>query len=403
MLRRSRSIAIVLWLSGAVVLGAAQRAAPPGTDGRGQSSMSRSSGSQALSPSVIGSKLITREGDGPERLEVLVLWRGSPGWFMRSTGSRRSGSGGGATRSPLIEFSIFQGGLHLSATFDRATRIVNVLGEEVRLGNANVVLVDLVDDPAGPRVLKTMTATPRGSSSLPHAAFISTPELLDYLRCLAQIPEPMNRSPMSFVCAEAIALGLVTGERTVTPIPTGVVQNRATDTTGPPEPAPRTGPSESSGNGVLSPVVMGGWFMTRQPSGDAALDLLVIWRGAPGWHLGTSRGGAGGRSDGRQRMSLAIFGVPTLSAVLDRAAKLCWIQGKRVPLGNNNVILVDRADSAEATVVKAMRVDPELPARARIDTAIRRSPELIEFLRCDLKLPDARQQAMMDLICARYR
>ena len=113
-------------------------------------------------------------------------------------------------------------------------------------------------------------------------------------------------------------------------------------------------------------------------------------------HGGEARGG-------RQHMTIARSGMPPLTAVLDRVAKSCEIQGKTVQLGDHNVVLVNVADSPEGVKIeKTLRVDPVLPSSRQIEVAIRRSPELIEFMGCDRKLPNPRQQATMDVMCARY-
>ena len=87
----------------------------------------------------------------------------------------------------------------------------------------------------------------------------------------------------------------------------------------------------------------------------------------------------------------------------DEQRRSCEIESQTVPLGNHNVVLVDDVDSEKGPrVVKTLRVDPALPDGNRIDAAIARSPELVSFLRCDLKLPDLRQQSMIDVLCGRY-
>ena len=95
------------------------------------------------------------------------------------------------------------------------------------------------------------------------------------------------------------------------------------------------------------------------------------------------------------------YGTLSLHVVLMPGGRLCQIDEKDVPLGDNNVVLVDDVDGVGGPrVVKTLWIDPALPEPVRIELAIRRSPELIAFLRCDVKLPDAQQQAMMDIICA---
>jgi hypothetical protein len=93
-----------------------------------------------------------------------------------------------------------------------------------------------------------------------------------------------------------------------------------------------------------------------------------------------------------------------LHALFDGPKRLCQIDGKDVPLNDHNVVLVDDVDSAGGPkVLKTLRIDPVLPDSAHMLMAIRKSPELVSYLRCDLKLPDARQQTMMDLICDQIR
>lgn len=94
------------------------------------------------------------------------------------------------------------------------------------------------------------------------------------------------------------------------------------------------------------------------------------------------------------------YGSLSFYAAFVPGARLCQIEDKDVPLGEDNVVLVDDVDSVSGPrVVKTMRIAPTLPEPGRMELAIRRSPELVEFLRCDVKLPDPRQQAMMDVIC----
>jgi len=359
---------------------------------------SSSGGSEIMSPSVVGTSYITRDANGPNTLNLLVLWRGSPGWFMRRTGRGSSmGSSGGTTY-------VRQGGVHLTVAFDAATRTARILDEDVPLVNgANVVLVDNVDDPSGPRVVKTLKVEGAlGATGVLSHLVLDSPELLDLLRCQAQIPEPANRAAMSYVCSSAVALGRVTGDRTVTPIPEGPVTNRAADPTGPPPPSRPPGPSQGMSDRILSPAVVGGMFTHREASGSESLDLLVLWRGSPGWHLrGTDHGGsAGGMGmSGRRGMTIR-YGTLSLYAAFEPATRHCQIEDKDVPLGDDNVVLVDDVDGASGLrVVKTMRIDPALPEPGRMELAIRRSPELVAFLRCDVKLPDARQQALMDIIC----
>lgn len=163
-----------------------------------------------------------------------------------------------------------------------------------------------------------------------------------------------------------------------------------------------TGPVQSSGDRVLSPAVVGAWLTHSDAPGSGTLDLLVLWRGSPGWPLrGGPRGGSGGGSSTGRRGLTVKYGGLFLQVLFDGPARLAETEGIKVPLNDDNVLLVDDVDSAGGPrVVKTLRVDPALSDPSRAEIVIRRSPELVAYLRCDLKLPDAQQQAMMDVICA---
>jgi hypothetical protein len=167
-------------------------------------------------------------------------------------------------------------------------------------------------------------------------------------------------------------------------------------------PRPPTGPTQSSGERVLSPAVVGGWFTHSDAPGSDTLDLLVLWRGSPGWFLrgGPQGGSSGGSGTGRRHLTLKYGGL-FLQVLFDGPARLAEIEDRKIPLNDDNVLLVDDVDSAGGPkVVKTLRVDPDLSDPHRAEIAIRRSPELVAYLRCDIKLSDARQQATMDIICA---
>ena len=115
-------------------------------------------------------------------------------------------------------------------------------------------------------------------------------------------------------------------------------------------------------------------------------------------------------------------GGVNLTVRFDPAARKVWIQDKEIALDDANVVLVDGVDSpAGPQVVRTLRIDPEyettmapMPSaptgrgpqmRAQpvpVQTFIRRSPELIEFLQCDAPVAAsvAYEQQMFDLLCA---
>jgi len=111
-----------------------------------------SSGTQTISPAVVATWISREQVPYDASLDLLVLWRGTPGWFMRSGGSEVRGvgslddEGGAESRETMVEQVLF-GGLELELKFERQTRTAYIQGREVPLHNANVILVDQVTAP----------------------------------------------------------------------------------------------------------------------------------------------------------------------------------------------------------------------------------------------------------------
>jgi len=174
-----------------------------------------------------------------------------------------------------------------------------------------------------------------------------------------------------------------------------------------PRPERPAGPMESEGSAVVSPVVVAGWFTSQDGAGIARMDLLVLWRGSLGWALRDQSSGSSSGGTGSSRRGMTVHqGGRSLYAAFDAAgsrARTAQIEDQTIPLGDHNVVLIDNVDSATGPrVVKTLRVDATLSEPRRIDLVIARSPELVAYLHCDLKLPDPKQQAMMDVVCARF-
>lgn len=161
-----------------------------------------------VSPSVLATDMCVTTERGVGALELLILWRGSPGWYWRdrekgSAGGSSSGGGmSGTDGSQMRTQWISQGGVQLSVRFDPASRRLWILDREIALNDANVVLVDGVDEPAGPRVVGAIRIEPSFDSStdlpprmpspppgykpdsVPTQTFIRrSPELIAFLRC----------------------------------------------------------------------------------------------------------------------------------------------------------------------------------------------------------------------------
>jgi hypothetical protein len=85
----------------------------------------------------------------------------------------------------------------------RTARIEN---ETIPLGDHNVVLVDDVDSASGPRVVKTLRVEPGLSDSRRIDPVVAgSPELVAYLRCDLELPDPDQQRVMDIVCARFTA------------------------------------------------------------------------------------------------------------------------------------------------------------------------------------------------------
>ena len=170
------------------------------------------SGTGPVSPSVLATSMTVMSAPGRGTLELLVLWRGAPGWFMRTGGQGGSGSsssGGGLEGGLQVRVeSISQGGVSLNLRFEPKSRRLWILDREVALNDGNVVLVDGVDEAAGPRVVATLHIDPafdtavdlppgmpggppgaRRPDAVPAQTFIRrAPELVEFLQCDVRAP-----------------------------------------------------------------------------------------------------------------------------------------------------------------------------------------------------------------------
>lgn len=76
-------------------------------------------------------------------------------------------------------------------------------------------------------------------------------------------------------------------------------------------------------------------------------------------------------------------------------------------LGEANVLLVNDVDRAGGGhVVGTLRIPPDVPVddgTPRVDGILRRSPEILSFLRCDVALPGGKGQASIGRLCDQVR
>jgi hypothetical protein len=129
---------------------------------------------------VIENAFVHEDESGSWRLDLLVLWRGAPGWFLAggSNGTRGSGGNGRPTilhnRHADVDFDVI---------FDAGTGVARVAGAAIRLNETNVVLVDGM-----PHAMKIVgTRMVNGRIERPpiglQAVYRASPELDAFLRC----------------------------------------------------------------------------------------------------------------------------------------------------------------------------------------------------------------------------
>ena len=116
-------------------------------------------------------------------LSLMVVWRGSDGWHLRDQGA--NSSGGAAAQ--WFDYTVRDGGLALNVRFDAVDRIAEIRGRKLALQDRNVILVDGVDSPAGPRVVATLRIDPKvptASDGYPiiERVWMRSPEIVSFVK-----------------------------------------------------------------------------------------------------------------------------------------------------------------------------------------------------------------------------
>ncbi len=128
---------------------------------------------------------------------------------------------------------------------------------------------------------------------------------------------------------------------------------------------------------------------------DEVLDVLIAWRGQPGWFQrrggrtgvgGTGRFGAGTQGHVSQ---YATYDDVTIAFDADFDAGTVSIGDVTVPLKGVNTILIDQVERSGARrMTTTTWIDPRLPLGVDANLALAvRSRELRQFLRCDVPMP----------------
>ncbi len=125
------------------------------------------------------------------------------------------------------------------------------------------------------------------------------------------------------------------------------------------------------------------------------LDLLIVWRGSPGWFQNRQLGGGGGGfktsgagTKGYVAMHQA-YGDVTISFDADFDANIVTIGERTVALERMNTIVVDKVDRPGVHHISAMRwTEPRLPLGGDVNLILaRHSRELLNDLHCDIPMP----------------
>jgi hypothetical protein len=152
--------------------------------------------------------------------------------------------------------------------------------------------------------------------------------------------------------------------------------------------------SASCQSSIVSATVVATFCGHRQDANEM-LDLLIVWRGSPGWFQNRHFGGGGGgfnKFGGGTRGYVAMhqaYGDVTISFDADFDANTVTIGDQTVALGGMNTIVVDKVDRPGVHQISATRrTAPRLPLGGDVNLIlVRRSRDLLHDLQCDIPMP----------------
>lgn len=176
----------------------------------------------------------------------------------------------------------------------------------------------------------------------------------------------------------------------------------------PPPRVTRAAESSRSSSQVISPVAVATWMTRGEPAGRQNLEVIVLWRGEPGWF---ARGGARSDSSGGNDKGFSaslVYGDVRLAFEFEYAGRVATVDGVRIELADSNLILVDGVGTADGPrVVGTLRVDPARleweSTQPVIQSVLAPNADVVSFLRCDAPMPGGRGQEMMNMLCARLK
>lgn len=134
-------------------------------------------------------------------------------------------------------------------------------------------------------------------------------------------------------------------------------------------------------------------FCGHALDGNQVLDLLIYWRGRPGWfYRRDGAGGGGGQFGGGTKGTVSqytTYGEVTIGFDADFDAETVKINDVIVPLTDVNTVIVDGADEPGARRISATRrTEIRLPLVGDVNLwLVQRSRTLLNDLRCDIPMP----------------
>jgi len=159
-------------------------------------------GSTGCQSDIVSATVVTTSCTHAERetqvLDLLVLWRGRPGWFQ-DAGGAGSGVGGSSTHPPQskgqVSHWVRYGDVTIAFSADFDAQTVTIDESAIRLDAINTVLMDDVDIPGRRAISRTIRVDP----VLPLTADTNlalaqrSRDVRDYLQCQVPMPRPAGR------------------------------------------------------------------------------------------------------------------------------------------------------------------------------------------------------------------
>lgn len=143
--------------------------------------------------------------------------------------------------------------------------------------------------------------------------------------------------------------------------------------------------------------------ITRKAAAGDQLELLVLWRGAPGWYLQRPRGSSTGERNGVLREEHQ-YGNVKLRIIFDPKASTVEVNEERVLLDSGaRALLVDHVGTNEPLTVEKLKIDRNVSSGgAALLKLFRDSTALREFLRCEGVSAERPHRSYANTLCAAF-